>query len=133
MNTTPIIMDGITYNVRIKADPGMEESFRIDDGPNSGTSLAGTEIPDIMGTYYDHTFTVERNPAYPDDYDKFFLAISAPVESHTFVLPHGQGTITYKARVKSGAHTYVGILGGRRIYKNLQVSVQTVAPQRVPE
>ena len=133
MNTTPVIMDGVTYRVRIKADPPMEESFRVDDGPNLGTSLAGTEIPDIMGTYYNHLFTVEQNPAYPDDYDKFYNAVTAPVKSHTFELPHGQGTITYTGRVRSGSRLYSGMIAGRRIYKNLQIYVQAVAPQRLPE
>lgn len=132
MGRTPIVMDGVTYHVGILFDPPMEESFRIEDGPNVGVSLDGADIRDIVGTYYDHTFYVEKDPAYPDDYTAFFRAISAPVDSHTVVMPHDDGDITYSAKVLSGTREYHGRLRGRRIWKGLKIQLKATAPQRVP-
>lgn len=130
MNTTPVVMDGVTYRVRIRSDPPLEESFRIEDGPNIGTSMGGTDIRDILGTYYDHTLSVEPDPSYPGDYDAFYLAISAPVASHTITMPHGNGTITYQAKIISGSHKYKGIIAGRKRYTGLNVYAQAITPQR---
>lgn len=132
MGRTPVVMDGVTYHVGILFDPPLEESFRIEDGPNADVSLAGTDIRDIRGTYYDHTFYVEKDPAYPDDYTAFFRAISAPVDSHTVVMPHDDGDIIYSAKVLSGTREYHGRLRGRRIWKGLKIQLKATAPQRVP-
>ncbi len=132
MARTPIIMDGISYRVGILFDPPIEESFRIEDGPNAGVALAGNDIRDIVGTYYDHTLYVERDPAYPDDYTAFFKAISAPVPSHTVVMPHNDGEITYSAKILTGSREYRGRLKGKRIWKGLKIQLKATAPQRVP-
>lgn len=126
----PVIMDGITYRVRIKADPPIEESFEILEGENSLTLLSGEESPDILGTCYDHTLSVEPDPQYPGDYDSFFQAISAPVASHTITMPHGQGTITYRARVTGGSHVSRYVMAGVRRWSGLQVQFKALAPQR---
>lgn len=130
---TPIIMDGITYKVRIKADPALEESFRIEDGENNGVMLSGRERRDVVGTYYDHSLSVEPIPGEDQDYDAFYAAISAPVDSHTITMPHGQGTITYQAKVISGSRQKKDKLAGVTRYTGLQVYFQALAPQRRPE
>jgi len=73
---------------------------------------------------------VERNPQYPEDFDRFYDAISAPVDSHTVVMPHGQENLTFDAVVTSGQVTYSGILGNRRYWKGLQVNFSPLEPQR---
>lgn len=128
----PVVMDGITYRVRIKADPPLEESFEILEGENSLTLLSGEESPDILGTCYDHTLSVEPDPQYHGDYDSFFQAISAPVACHTITMPQGQGTITYRARVTAGSHQSRGVMRGVRRWSGLQVQFRALAPQREP-
>lgn len=128
-----VILDGETYRVRVRADLPLEESFHIEQGENYMVLLNGEESPDVLGTYYDHTLYVEPDPRYFDDYDAFYQAISAPVDFHTITMPHGQATLTYKAKVVSGSHKLRGVIAGQRRYYGLQVNFQATAPQREPE
>lgn len=109
---------------------GYGGTFEILEGENSLTLLSGEESPDILGTCYDHTLSVEPDPQYPGDYDSFFQAISAPVASHTITMPHGQGTITYRARVTGGSHVSRYVMAGVRRWSGLQVQFKALAPQR---
>lgn len=127
-----IVLDGTEYRVRVRADNPLSESFRVADGPNTTTMLDGSELRDVLGTYYDHSLYIEEDPAHPDDYDAFFEAISAPVASHDVVLPHGQGELNYTAKITQGSRNLRGTLGGRRRWYGLQVGFETIKPQREP-
>ncbi len=127
-----ITMDGQSYRLRIRQG-SLEESFRIEDGPNTDTLLTGEESRDVIGTYYEHRLSVEPDPRYYQDYCNFYTAISAPVESHTITLPHGQGTITYEAMVLSGKHSIKDRLGGVNRFTGLSVTFKAKAPQVTPE
>lgn len=127
-----VIMDGVTYRVRVKIGT-LEQSFRIDDGDNAGIALSGDDIRDIIGTYYDYAMEVEPDPEAWDDYDRFFWAISAPVNSHTITVPDRQGTMTYKAKVTSGRHRKKDRVGGVTRWTGLQVEFRATQPYRVPE
>lgn len=129
---TRITMDGKLYRVRIVYDT-MQLAFELKEGPNATTMLSGREERDLQGTAYGHQMQVEPDPAYPQDFDDFFDAISAPVDSHTVVMPFGNGTIEYGAMIKSGNMTYAGVMGGRKRWKNLTVNYKPIEPQRVPE
>ena len=128
-----VVMDGMTYKVRVKSNEPFEESFRIEDGENNMILLNGEESLDVLGTYYDHTLSIEPDPRYLSDYDSFYEAISAPVDYHTITMPHGQTDMTYKAKVVSGAHKLRGKFNGKRYYYGLQVQFQPLAPQREPD
>lgn len=129
---TPIAMDGITYRVRVVYD-SMERSFALREGPNAGDMLSGRHERDLLGTEYGYAMLVEPDPAHPEDYDAFFEAISAPVDSHEVTLPYGQSTITYEAMIDSGRDTYGGILGGKKRWKGLRVNYKPVEPQKTPQ
>lgn len=129
---TPIVMDGTTYRVRVVFD-SMRRSFELREGPNAGDMLSGRHERDLLGTGYGYTMQVEPDPAYPEDYDAFYEAISAPVDSHQITLPYGQTTITYEAMVESGRDTYAGILGGKKRWKGLQINYRPIELQRTPE
>lgn len=126
-----ITMDGKTYRVRV-IFPSVEETARLEDGLNAGEMLSGRRERDLVGTYYDHTLSVEPDPRYPQDYDQFFDDISAPVPSHIITMPHGQGTVTYAAMVYSARHVANGVIAGVRRWKGLQVSFQGIRPSRTP-
>ena len=117
-----ITMDGKTYRVRV-VYPSVEESARLVEGPNAGDMLSGRRERDLVGTYYDHTLSVEPDPRYPQDYDQFFDAITAPVPSHSITMPHGQSTVTYDA---------MGVIAGVRRWNGLQVSFEGIRPVRLP-
>lgn len=127
-----IQMDGKTYRVRI-VYPSVEETARLEEGVNAGTMLSGRDERDLMGTYYDHELSVEPDPRYPQDYDRFFDDLTAPVPSHVITMPHGQSSVTYEAKVSSARHTAAGVLAGVRRWKGLQVSFQGIRPARLPE
>lgn len=125
-------MDGTTYRVRIVYDT-LIRSFELLEGVNAGEMLSGRHERDLLGTGYTYQMQVEPDPRYPTDYDAFFDAISAPVDSHTIIMPYGQSTITYEAMVESGQDTYRGIVGGRTKWRGLTVKYRYIEPQRVPE
>lgn len=125
-------MDGTTYRVRIVYDT-LVRSFELLEGVNAGEMLSGRHERDLLGTGYTYQMQVEPDPRYPTDYDAFFEAISAPVDSHTIIMPYGQTTITYEAMVESGQDTYRGIVSGRTRWRGLTVQYRYIEPQRVPE
>lgn len=126
-----ITMDGKNYRVKV-IFPSVEETARLVDGVNAGEMLSGRRDRDLIGTYYDHSLAVQPDPRYPQDYDQFFDAVSAPVPSHTITVPHGQSTVTYDAMVYSVSHVCNGVIAGVRRWKGLQVSFQGIKPARLP-
>lgn len=129
--TEPIILDGVIYRVRMKY-PGRERSFELLSGKNAGTSLAVREIRDLLGTAYSFKMEIEADPAYPQDYDNFYWAISAPVDYHVIVLPFGQTTMGFEAKVTSGTDIDYGVQSGHRRYKGLTINFTPMQPQRTP-
>lgn len=125
-----VVMDGVEYKVRVRADTPLSESFELRDGPNAMTMLDGTERRDLLGTYYSHTLYVEEDPGHPEDYEEFYAALSAPVDDHLIVMPHGQGTIEYRAKITGGSRNLRGALGDRRRWYGLQVGFEPMGPQR---
>ena len=125
-------MDGTTYRVRIVYDT-LIRSFELLEGVNAGEMLSGRHERDLLGTGYTYQMQVEPDPRYPTDYDAFFEAISAPVDSHTIIMPYGQTNITYEAMVESGQDTYQGTVAGQTKWRGLTVQYRYIEPQRVPE
>ena len=126
-----ITMDGIPYRLRVKLGT-LRRSFRIEESERSGMVKSGEEFRDLIGTYYDYAMDVEPDPAAPEDYDAFFEAISAPVESHTVTLPYGQGTITYQAMVSAGEDKQRDKVAGVTRWTGLTVTFKAKKPQRRP-
>lgn len=125
-------MDGTTYRVRIVYD-SLIRSFELMEGVNAGEMLSGRHERDLLGTGYTYQMQVEPDPRYPQDYDAFYQAISAPVDSHTITMPYGQTSITYEAMIESGQDTYRGVAAGRARWKGLTVQYRYTAPQRIPD
>lgn len=131
-NVMGIQMDGRTYRVRAKFD-SLEEYATLKEGLNAGDMLSGDHERDLDGTYLSHALDVEPDPRYPEDYDAFYAAIIAPVNSHSIVMPHGQGTITYDAMVSDAGHRSRGKLAGIRRWTGLRVEFSSIRPVLRPE
>lgn len=129
---TGITMDGTNYRVRVKHNT-LARSFELLEGPNQGDMLSGRHERDLLGTGYSYQMAVEPDPAYPEDYDAFYQAISAPVDNHRIVMPYGQGTITFDAEISGGADTWLGKLAGVNRWTGLVVQYRYVEPQRTPD
>lgn len=124
-----IQIDAVVYRVRVVYG-SLKRSFSIEDGPNSGTSIRKRAIRDIIGTGYAYEMQIEPDPRYPTDYDSFFDAVSAPVESHTVSFPYGQETLSFQAQIVSGADTYGGKLAGYERWNGLTLRFVPMEPQR---
>ena len=127
-----INLDGTEYRVYV-IHPSRVLSFEIVEGNNSGQSLSFREIRDIGGTRYNYTMKVQPDPARPEDFDALFMAISAPVEYHMVSMPFGQGTIEFEAVVRSGSITDYGYQAGYRRWKDMEINMEAIEPQRKPE
>lgn len=127
--TTGITIDGIEYNIRIKYET-LKRAFEIDEGSNSGVSIDGTMIRDIIGTRYNYQIDIEPDPENPSDYDAFYELISSPIASHEVSFPYGQETITFNAAIKSGTDIYYGVVGCMRRWAGLSIVFQAFEPQR---
>lgn len=122
-----ITMDGNVYHVRI-AYESITEQFDLIEGKNAGDMMNGLHTRDLIGTYLTHTLQVEMDPDYPDDYDRFWGAIRAPVSYHTITMPNEQSTITYKAMVETGNRTYRGVVNGRKRYSPATITFSSIEP-----
>ena len=127
-----IVMDGMTYDLRVQYET-IGRSFRLEDGENAGKMISGLYERDLVGTYYDYSMSVEPEPGSEADYDVFYEAISAPVQSHSITMPYGQGTMTFDAMVYKGTDLYRGMVAGQRKWAGLQVTFSAKGPQRTPQ
>lgn len=131
MNELNLIMDGITYRVRVVYN-SMDNEGQLIEGVNRGDMLSGRHERDLQGTKYPYTMQVEPDPRYPQDFDDLFDSLTLPVDTHTVTLPYGNDTITYQAMIDTVSRTYAGKVGGRRRWKNMSVAYYPQSPQRVP-
>lgn len=123
-------MDGIRYRVRVVYD-SLKRSFSLQEGDAAGYMLSFRHERDLAGTSYSYQLGVEPDPAYPQDYDAFWEAVSAPVDSHQITMPYGQTTMTFQAEVSSGHDGWHGKLGGKNRWHGLVVNYKPIKPQRM--
>lgn len=129
METTGITIDGLHYRVRILYD-SLIRAFEIIEGRNAGTVLTGRQIRDILGTGYSFQMAVEPDPLYPEDYDRFFEVISAPVDHHFVSLPYGQEMKEFEVQVLGGSDTFHGKRGGFNRWGGLTLQLNYIGPSR---
>lgn len=131
MELMTILMDGVTYRVRVVYNT-LVRAFELIEGPNAGEMLSGRHERDLIGTKYTYEMGVEPDPRYQSDYDAFFEAISDPVNSHSITVPNGPGTLTYQAMIERGSDTYRGQLAGQRRWGGLVVTFKAISVQKEP-
>lgn len=127
-----LTMDGTTYRVRVRYDTYID-SFQLIEGPNAGDMLSGRHERDLVGSSDTYEMAVEPDWSYPSDFDAFYDALRAPVDSHTITVLDGQNTVTYEAMIQSGQRTYKGLLGGVHRWAGMVVRFVPVTPQREAE
>lgn len=131
MTAESITLDGKEYKVQV-IYPSRLRTFTIVEGSNTGQSLSHRKIRDIGGTSYSYQMTVKTDPQFPEDYDAFYDAISAPVEYHRVTMPYGQETLEFDACVLSGTDTDMGVKGEWRSWSELNILFEPMEPQRRP-
>ena len=128
MISYPLTMDGITYSTLHVTK--LTRNFAVLDTELSGRNTAGQMSRDIIGTYYNYTMEIDADAASREDYDAFYWEISDPVDSHTLIVPFGQGTLTFQAYVTNGQDELTLMEPAANRWGNLQINFIAMAPQR---
>ena len=123
-----IVMDGISYDLNIQIDT-LTETFKIAQGSNAGTAINGADIPDIIGTYFNHEMSVEPTLDNYADYNAFYEALCQPVAYHEITVPHEQGTMTYKAKITGGSMSLRKQIGAVNWWTGFVVKFEATRPQ----
>lgn len=123
-------IDGVRYdNVFVQK---LTRNFQIKNGANEGYSLNGTHIRDITGEYLSYTLTLDASLSAPEEYDRLFETISAPVEQHTVVFPYGQSVIQFDAEITDGGDDLAIGEETQSLWQDLSVTFLSTAPIRWP-
>ena len=122
-------MDGTEYpNIHVVS---LKRSFQVLDGENAGRVMTGEMDRDIIGTYYNYSCEIDASAADREEYDNFYEAISAPVDSHEITLPYAQETITFSAYVTNGEDELISMYADNE-WGNLSFNFIAMAPHRRP-
>ena len=131
MISYPITLDGVTYSTLHVVK--LTRSFTVLDGENAGRVMSGEMQRDVIGTYYNYQAEIDPDAASRADYDAFYEAISAPVDSHTLVVPYAQTTLTFQAYVTQGQDELTLMEENANRWENLSFSFVAMAPARLPD
>lgn len=125
-----ITLDGVQYpHIHIVS---IKRSFSVLDGENAGRVMTGRMERDIIGTYYNYSAEVDSDEASKEEYDRFYEAISAPVDSHLIVVPYGQTTLTFDAYVSNGEDELLSSYDDDNTWGGLTFNFIAMEPQRTP-
>ena len=131
MISYPLKMDGVVYSTLHVTK--LTRNFQVLDGENAGRVQSGAMVRDIIGTFYHYSVEIDPDAASREDYDSFYEAISAPVDSHTLEVPYGQTTLVFEAYVTQGSDELVFMEDEANRWENLSFNFIAMAPQRVNE
>lgn len=121
-------IDGVSYPRILVTD--LSRNFEVLDGPNTERVLTGDMVRDIIGTYYNYTLELDTSELSVTEYDALYEVVSAPVASHTLVVPYGQGDYSFKAYVTSGGDSLLSMTGKRNLWGELSLSFIAMSPAR---
>ena len=126
-----ITIDGTTYDgIRVLS---VKRSFSVTDGDNAGRlAVSGKMVRDIIGTFYNYSVELDPVGTDPAEYDRFYEAISAPVDSHSLTVPYAQGTLTFEAYVANGDDKLLTAYGQKNEWGNLTFNFVAMKPKRTP-
>lgn len=126
-----LTIDGRDYNVLIEAG-SLQREFEIAEGPGSLAFMDGDEDPDVIGTYFHYSLTIDTKMTAPEEYDALWEMLSAPVKYHTVTFPYGQSTLTFEARITGGSDNFHRKIAGKNYWKEMSITFRAKRPQRTP-
>ena len=128
--TSILSLDGKAYpNLHVVS---LKRSFSVLDGDNAGRVMTGAMTRDIIGTYYNYSLEIDPVSSNLAEYDEFYEAISAPVDSHVLTVPYAQTVLTFDAYVANGDDELVSKYGNRNEWQNLAINFVAMKPKRTP-
>lgn len=123
-------VDGVGYpGVNVLS---LERTFAVMDGDNAGRTMDGAMQRDIVGTYYNYNMELTSDYSDLSEYDALYEVLSAPVDSHTIVVPYGQGMLAFEAYVANGNDELLHKRDTFNKWQNLSVNFVAMKPQRRP-
>lgn len=123
-------VDGVGYpGVNVLS---LKRTFAVMDGDNAGRTMDGAMRRDIIGTYYNYNMELTSDYSDLSEYDALYEVLSAPVDSHTIVVPYGQGTLAFEAYVANGDDELLHKRDTFNKWQNLSVNFVAMKPQRRP-
>ena len=129
MISYPIKLDGVTYSTLHVTK--LTRNFSVLDGENTGRVMSGNMVRDVIGTFYNYSVEIDPDAASRADYDAFYWAISAPVESHTLEVPFAQTTLVFQAYVTQGKDELTLMEDNANRWENLSFNFIAMSPQRI--
>ena len=121
-----LTLDGTAYpNLHVVS---LKRSFAVLDGDNAGRVMTGAMVRDIIGTFYNYSVELDPVGTDPAEYDRFYEAISAPVDSHSLTVPYAQGTLTFDAYVANGDDELLTAYGQKNEWGNLTFNFVAMKP-----
>ena len=128
--SAPITLDGITYpHIRFAS---IKRNFSVLDGEAAGRVMTGTMERDIIGTYYNYSVEINADDAYPNEYDDFYEAITAPTDSHLIKVPYAQTTLEFDAYVSEGSDELLFMMDAQNRWGGLSFNFIAMSPRRTP-
>lgn len=129
---TPVFkIDGKSYDVMVP-DGGLQRTAAVLDGDNAGRSKSGRMIRDVIGTYYNYTLQIDTSRLNVAQYDALYEVLTSPADSHTIVMPYGQGTLTFEAYVSNVSDSVKLMANGKTLWGDLSVTFTAMGPKRIP-
>ena len=112
----------------------LEETFELIEGEPSTVTQSNRDWYDIVGTKYSHTLSILRNDnVSQEEWDEFYRVISAPVDFHIVEVDHEQSTISYAAHIFMGGRKLLRVVGSKKIWSDLTITLKASEPQRRAE
>lgn len=97
----------------------------------SGELMNGVYYNDVKGTYFNYTVKMAVPINKRGDITLYYDALTAPLSSHTFVLPYNQETVTLLGRVENVSDVYVRLPNGGTYWRGLQFTILASSPSKV--
>lgn len=121
-------VDGVAYpNIHVMS---IKRSASVLDGSNAGRAMTGEMIRDIIGTYYNYSIEIDSDSSSKAEYDALYQVITAPADYHTFVMPYGQTTLTFKGYVSNVDDELAFVCDPESRWGALSFTMVAMAPAR---
>ena len=123
-------VDGVTYpNIHVLS---IKRSAAVLDGENAGRVMTGEMVRDVIGTYYNFAIEIDSDASDPAEYDALYEVITAPQDSHEFVMPYGQSAYTFTGYVTNVEDELDFMTEGLNRWGTLSFNMIAMSPARRP-
>ena len=122
-------IDGLEWTIPCQ----VERTSEMRASEISGVLLDKSYFNDVIGTYIKYNISIAVPLNMTQEYENLYDLITQPVESHDFVLPYGQTTVTITGRVTDVSDQYVYIDGQKNYWKGFRFSVLSNHPTKEVE